>query len=376
MQAAASLFRPDLMDWLRRYRYWLISLATVIFLLLPYGAKAQAQTGYPPFLDPQLNDYGHVVTASDATTIRNTLQQFKQQTGIQVVVLTVNSVQDYQTGDRTIESFATNLFNTWGIGDRNRDDGILLLVAAADRKLRIELGSGYSSNYDAVAQAIISDYIVPQFREGRISQGTVAGVNAIVSRFNPSASALPAVENPGGGDPLQATDEGASEGTIAIGVGLTGLIVGVPVFASWRRHRKRQCPSCKTQMVRLDEQADDQFLNESQRKEESLSSVDYDAWQCPSCSYHQILPYSNFFSEYSRCPSCATKALEVRTTTTRQPTRSCQGESRIDEHCRHCSYDRTYYRSIPRLTDNSSSSGGSSSGGGGSSSGGGASGSW
>ncbi|MDX2240179.1 MAG: hypothetical protein NW224_05805 [Leptolyngbyaceae cyanobacterium bins.302] len=55
MQGAAGLVQPVLMGWLRRSRYGVISVATVMVLLLPSAAGAQARTGYPPFLDPQLN---------------------------------------------------------------------------------------------------------------------------------------------------------------------------------------------------------------------------------------------------------------------------------------------------------------------------------
>jgi len=376
MQGSAIAFRSGPLAWLRRYRYWFIACITALFLLIPYSSgNVQAQAGYPPFLDPHLNDYGRVVEANDATTIRTTLRQFQQETGIQVVVMTVNSVQDYGTGDRTIESFATNLFNTWGIGDRTRNDGILLLVAPGDRKVRIELGSGYSSRYDAVAQTIIHNQILPYFRDGLISRGVVTGTNGIVSRFRSGTSAQPAVGiNPLGG--IGSTGAGPRQevvwgGAIAFGGSLAALLT---VFLSWNRHRKRQCPRCQTEMQCLDEQADDAFLRAGQRKEESLESVDYDVWKCPKCGHHQIHSYANWFSRYHKCPGCSTKAMEVHTTTTRHASYTHTGEERIDEHCRHCSHERTRYRTIPRRTRSSSSSGGS--GGGGRSSGGGASGSW
>lgn len=377
MQGFAPLVRLGSVAWLHRYQYWLISCITVLLLLLPnYLSGVQAQATYPPFLDPHLNDYGRVIEPTDAAIIRSTLTQFQQQTGIQAVVVTVNSVQDYRTGDRTIESFATNLFNTWGIGDRTRNDGILLLVAPGDRKVRIELGQGYAVSYDSVAQSIIDDTILPSFREGLISQGTVSGVNAITNRFRSTTAPSDGL---GIGDIPQAfrTVPSSDGGMVALIGGGVALIAGVPVFSHWRRYRKRQCPRCNTEMTRLDEQADDQFLNAGQRKEESLGSVDYDAWQCSSCGYHQVLQHGNLFSRYRRCPSCSTKALDVKTTTIRHATYSHGGEEKIDETCRHCSYHNTHYRYTPRLerpSSNGSSSGGS--GGGGKSSGGGASGSW
>lgn len=371
MQGAVPRYRSVLGLSLRSCRYWLLSVATMLVLLLPMGSlEGHAQATYPPFLDSYLNDYGQVIEASDAVTIRTTLQQYQQQTGIQAVVVTINSVQDYRTGDPTIESFATNLFNTWGIGDRTRNDGILLLVAPGDRKVRLELGSGYASSYNAVAQTIIDDEILPYFRQDQISQGTVSGVNAIVSRFRSSTAPPATFRNPLTGDSV---DMPPGSGTALI-ASLLSLAAGCPVVLYWQRHRKRQCSRCRIPMERLDEQTDDQFLHRGQLMEESLHSVDYDVWRCSSCGRHHVLGYSALFSSYRKCPRCSTKALEVRTATTREPTYTSTGEQRIDENCRNCFYEHTHYRTIPRRERHSSSSSGG--GGGGRSSGGGASGSW
>ncbi|MGG6297433.1 TPM domain-containing protein [Leptolyngbya sp. AN02str] len=376
MMQDVHLICPGFVAWLRRSRFWWTFVATVLGLLL-WGAvgQAQAQASYPPFLDPYLNDYAQIVEARDAANIRATLGQFRQDTGIQTVVVTVNSVQDYGTGDRTIESFATNLFNRWGIGDRTRNDGILLLVAPGDRRVRIELGSGYASSDNAVAQAIIDDRILPHFRDGRMSQGTRAGVEGIVARFHPTAVPSASADGLGLVDVVQSVrDDMPVTGQVVLLGSLLSLLAGGGLIGrSLWRHRHQTCPHCQTPMLRLDEQSDDQFLNEGQRKEESLSSVDYDVWQCPSCGHHKVHRYASLFSGYRQCPSCQVRALHVKRTTTRHPTYTYEGEERVDENCRHCSYQRTHYRSIPRRTRSSS---GGSSGGGGRSSGGGASGSW
>jgi uncharacterized membrane protein YgcG len=91
------------------------------------------------------NDYAKVITSSDEKSIRNMLADLEAQTGIEATVLTINSIYDHDTDDKPIESFATNLFNTWGIGDREENNGFMILVAVHDRRVRIELGSGYSS---------------------------------------------------------------------------------------------------------------------------------------------------------------------------------------------------------------------------------------
>ena len=64
-------------------------------------------------------------------------------TGIEMVVVTINSIKDYNTGDSTIESFAKNLGNTWGVGHKKTNDGVVMLVAVRDRKSWISLAGGY-----------------------------------------------------------------------------------------------------------------------------------------------------------------------------------------------------------------------------------------
>lgn len=368
-------------QWWHRYRYGFMAIATTLILLmssLSAAAWNRAQSPYPPFLDRYVNDYGQVLNANDKATIRTTLTQFANETQVQVVVLAINSVFDYRTGDASIESFATNVFNTWGIGDRTRNDGILMVVAPGDRKVRIELGAGYDSNGDRIAQSIIDEVMLPYFRQGQISQGTVAGVNAVVSRFHPAyvASSTSGYSDTGvayNSPPPLNSDDGIWN---LVGGGVA-LVTGGSAIHLWRRYRQHRCSQCQNLMTRLDEIADDQYLDTEERKEESLRSVDYDVWLCQSCGHHLVKPYQNYFSGYGRCSGCGRKTLSVKTQTLYSATYTSTGLQQITETCQNCSYDRSYDRIIPRLTrsdnDHNSSSG---SGGGGHSSGGGASGSW
>lgn len=380
MQYSATAPLRPLTLLVRRYRYWLVSLAAVLVLALPsLTAGAQAQSAYPPFLDPHVNDYAQILRAEDKAELRSLLSKFQAETGVQAVVLTVNSVQDYRTGDTTIESFATNLFNTWGIGDRVRDDGILMLVAVGDREMRIELGMGYSSRYDAVAQAVIDGHMIPYFRDGNYRQGILTGARVVVSSFDPShpAPVPPPSGSAGPSDGLEFVGDMIAENpnaAKAAGGGVAVLAIGAPILSIWNRNRTRLCPTCKTPMVRLDEQLDDQYLNQGQRKEESLGSVDYDVWQCPSCNEELVKRYGNLLSQYGSCPRCRYQTLRKASRVIRHPTYTSTGRREIKENCTHCSHRDTRYEIIPKRTRSSGSSGGS--GGGGRSSGGGASGSW
>ncbi|MFN9958755.1 MAG: TPM domain-containing protein, partial [bacterium] len=88
------------------------------------------------------------------------LEQFRTAVGPQIAVLVVGS-----TGNQTIEDYGIDVAREWGIGDEQRDDGVLLLIAIDDRKLRIETGSGIEGDLtDVEAGRIIDSVVVPELR--------------------------------------------------------------------------------------------------------------------------------------------------------------------------------------------------------------------
>jgi uncharacterized protein len=248
---------------------------------------------------------------------------------------------------------------------------------------------------------IIQEYMLPSFKQGKFSQGTVNGTQALVNRLSrPSPDAAPP------GNPPNTTSSSANPlnslvrvwnhfvraginavyGVLgAIGVALVAVGLG---FKRWSRYRKRSCPKCSTQMVRLDEQTEDQYLDRGKQLEEKLHSVDYDVWLCPQCKHRQIKEHKNWSSPFSDCPQCHNRTLKETRDTIARATTYAEGEEEITQACHYCSYSHVYHRSISRLSDSDSSSNGyssssyssgdssSSSSDGGSSSGGGSSDSW
>jgi uncharacterized protein len=162
-------------------RRWLILLLVV--LVWPFAPSTLAQGGYPQRDDPVINDYAALLTTDDAAVVRMLLSDLQTAHGIEAVVVTIDSIGDYETGDTTIESFATGLFNTWGIGDKTRNDGVLLLVAVKDHKVRIELGSGYGSEPSSEMQAVIDRYVLPKFRNNNYSAGILLGTQAMIAKL-------------------------------------------------------------------------------------------------------------------------------------------------------------------------------------------------
>lgn len=168
----------------RMFLSWvLVSAFCCVFSLVP--AKGFA---YPMHKDIYVNDFAKVIDRGDEENLRRTLGELQKKTGIQIVVVTVKSIKSYKTGDSSIESFATGLFNKWGIGSKRRNNGILILVAVKDRKMRIELGKGWPGRYDAVMKGIIDNTMAPYFKDGKYSRGIFEGTRAVIEAVTQKGS--------------------------------------------------------------------------------------------------------------------------------------------------------------------------------------------
>jgi uncharacterized protein len=117
-----------------------------------------------------------MLTAETARQIEQTLTTFEEQDSTQVAVLTIDSLQ----GD-ALEDFSIRTVEKWRIGQKGKDNGVLLLVVKADRKLRIEVGRGLEGVLTDLATGRIIDHVIrPLFKEGRFDEGINAGVAAII----------------------------------------------------------------------------------------------------------------------------------------------------------------------------------------------------
>jgi uncharacterized protein len=98
--------------------------------------------------------------------------------------VTINSIKDFPgTSNSTIEKFAEGLFNTYGIGNMPKNNGVLLLVARRDRKARIELGAGYGRRRDSDASRIMNKRIIPSFKKNRYGRGIIKGTESLAHEF-------------------------------------------------------------------------------------------------------------------------------------------------------------------------------------------------
>jgi uncharacterized protein len=129
-----------------------------------------------PALQGRVNDYANMISPTATARIEELSQGLQSSDSTQVVVLTVPSLQG-----EDLEGFSIRVAETWGLGQKQEDNGVLLLVAQEERAVRIEVGYGLEGRLtDLQSGRIINDEIVPRFRAGDFDEGLVQGVQAIV----------------------------------------------------------------------------------------------------------------------------------------------------------------------------------------------------
>jgi uncharacterized protein len=323
-------------------------------------------------------DPSHHLRPATVESLNAVLSTLSRETGTEMTVVAIDSTSGFEPFD-----VALALHRMWGVGQKGRDNGIVVLWVPTQRAVQVSVGYGLEGVLpDSRVGRVRDQTIFPAFRKGDFDAGMLAGVQAIaaiareekdargstMSTTNPPPNAASAVEREAGdaGGSGAGRSVGRRTGIIFGGIGAgAALLGGVAGAARYRRRRPKRCPHGHGLMTRLDESADDAHLDAGQRMEEQLESVDYDVWVCPTCQYALTIPHRAWFSRYSMCKSCKRRTLETETRTLRRATTMSEGLQEITERCRNCAWTRTYTRTVPRVVQSSGSSGGSSGGGGG-----------
>ncbi len=126
-----------------------------------------------------VNDFAGVVDGRNASRMRGLFRQLREKTGAEIAVVTVAG-----TGGIAPAEFANELFAKWGIGQRGKDNGVLILLAVAERKVRIEPGYGLEGVLpDGLCGEIIKEVMLPHFAEGEYGKGLWLGSAAVAQRI-------------------------------------------------------------------------------------------------------------------------------------------------------------------------------------------------
>jgi uncharacterized protein len=167
-----------------------------IVLLLATAAHAVEV----PYLTGRVTDNAEILDADTRKTLAEQLAAHERASTNQVAVLTVPTI-----GGVSIEEYALEVFNTWQLGQKGRDNGVLIVIAPQERRMRIEVGYGLEGTLtDVLAGRIIRDLMTPRFKEGDFNRGTADGVQAVIAILEGESTGLP---------PPSATNQLESSGT-------------------------------------------------------------------------------------------------------------------------------------------------------------------
>ncbi len=151
--------------------------ALVISLLAALLAAAAYAAANFPALTGRVVDDAHILSAVTTADLERKLASLEQKSGIQLVVATVSSLNGEE-----IEPYANALFRTWKLGEAKQNNGVLLLIAPKERRMRIEVGYGLEGTLtDAVSSVIIANAIAPRFKAGDFDGGVTRGVDDIIT---------------------------------------------------------------------------------------------------------------------------------------------------------------------------------------------------
>ncbi|HET9149117.1 MAG TPA: TPM domain-containing protein [Alphaproteobacteria bacterium] len=158
--------------------------AALLIAAIGFLPASAATPKFPSFTGTVVDD-ANLLSASTRAKLTQTLDAFQRASGNQVVVATVKTLQGYP-----IEDYGYQLGRAWAVGQKGKDNGVILLVASDERKVRIEVGYGLEGDLtDAQSKLIIERDILPAFRRGDFNGGVLAGTADILRALGGTAAA-------------------------------------------------------------------------------------------------------------------------------------------------------------------------------------------
>ncbi len=338
-----------------------------------------------------VSDPDGILTPEAKSSINAAMRNIRRSTSAEAVVVIVDNIDSDD-----IDTFATELFTEWGLGKKDVDNGLLILVAKDMRRAAIRPGYGLEGVLpDIICASILRDRMFPEFRKGDYSAGLVAASETVETLLTDPDAAAEIRSKLDDAD--FASHDSGEDNFFAIFFTISGIVtfamlilllamlwklrgknhrdrylalvklkpaylalsflgLGVPVAASlpllivlWHlRNSRHKCPRCGTAMKKIDEVHDNEYLTNAQDLEERIGSVDYDVWLCPSCGETDIEQYITPSSGYKECPHCHAHASRLtRSRILRQPTTATQGQGVKDYTCLNCGFVNSLPFTLP-----------------------------
>lgn len=404
-------------------RYLLFTFALLFstnFLTAQKSGKAYTvdQVPDPKSRNSSVSDPDDYLSDSDEAVLNQLINAVEDSATAQIGVVVLGSI-----GEDSPKEFATRLFNKWGIGQAEKDNGLLILTVMDQRRTEFETGLGTESILtDAICYRVGMQELVPHFQKGDYGVGLIAAVNKFKYYLeNPNSiadidSQSQSESNKGGwlqilfghsifnaiynilalvfvSNSLNSKQDAYDKYMALRKSRMWFFLILFPIpyiFIWWfvgrkmkdLRYGKRFSKKTGAELRLIPEKDEDVYLQKGQITEEEIGVADYDVWANDNDADDiLILRYTKGNKQYRRCPKCNyITYYNSHSQTIVSPTYSSTGLKEVTNDCKSCHYHEVKRVSIPMLTRSSSSGGGSSGGGsswGGGSSGGGGSGvSW
>lgn len=267
----------------------------VLLVLLLLGTCFLKAAEVPVFGN-YVNDYANLLGATTQAQLNQKLKDLESKTGNQVAVLILESL-DFED----LEGYTTEVFSTWQIGQKGKDNGVLLFISVNDRKMRIEVGYGLEGDLtDAEAGRVIREVMTPYFKQGNYNAGVTHGLEVIVAEIEGFV-----------GLPQAPTQTSFVWVLLVIALSFLAIVLGVFLVKRYLRNRPRRSKKTGERMFRLSEDQEDALMTEQQVFEEKIGALQYDVWVTADRGDFEVIAYHTRFSGFNTCPSCGTRAQKL-----------------------------------------------------------------
>jgi uncharacterized protein len=377
-----------------------IILGALFCLTLLFPLSAQALTVEEVPNPQQLNgtwvtDMADILSQDTESQLNQMISELETNNGIEIAVVTVPETSPYPSP----KAFTTKLFNHWGIGKADQDNGVLFLISTGDRRVEIETGYGIEAILpDAQVAKIIDTKITPPFKQGDFDGGTLAGTKELVvqlgGEINQTNSELNAEPSPPSSTPKINTESTSPNlrywlenkssliswlvifcvilllssvpiillMAIRIDLGRKRRILVKPegktrTKAHPHRDRSLHCADCQQPLEQVDAIALKSKLTQPEKIAQQIGSIRFEGWRCPRCRPQltgegvHIFAYVSNSLDFEKCPTCqeltVTRKLE---TILKEPTWNQKGEQLTHKECHCCDYQEQVKEAIPCLT--------------------------
>lgn len=191
-------------------------------LLLTVGLSLQAFCAVPPKSSQYVNDFAGILDPAAVSELTQAIVRVEQKTSAEIAVVTVPSLDG-----RSVEDYAEELFQSWGIGKKDKDNGVLVLVAPNERKIRIEVGYGLEPILpDGLAGQIIREEFIPAFKQNAYKEGILSGTARVLEIIEKNE---PAVASQSGEAPMDTKSKFMFIAFLSLFVGLGFFFMGAGV---------------------------------------------------------------------------------------------------------------------------------------------------